>query len=914
MLGRDPRPTASERLLRALLLAYPRRFRDRFGRGLIDGLHEDLRAARRSGRLATGRFWIAAARDAVIHGVLERIAPSARRARHSTLPITPGHLELRVTHLSQDVRFALRSLWRARVSSLVSVTTLGVGIGATTAIFTVVDTVVLEPLPYPESDALVAVYRTSETSDRGAAAAPDVRDWDELVTSFQDVGAWTEIASDFEEGEGVVQLPGSRLSAGMLRTLGVSPALGRWFTEDEDRIGGPDVILLGHAMWRDRFGADPDLVGRTILRNGDPHTVLGVMPEGFRFPTPETEHWVPLRDDELLRLAGIENPGRGLGFLNTVARLAPGVGLDAARAELQRVTAGIDAEHPETASTGATLVSLHEATVGEVKSTLFTFLAAVAIVLLISCANVANLAIARSSARSTEMSVRSALGAARARLVQLLLTESALVGLAAGGLGILFALGLTGLLTSMSGDTIPRGYAIELDGSVLAFAAALSLATGLLFGLFAAVSASRPRISEGLKEGGRGGSSGRATSFLRSGLVVAQVAMALALMTGAGLLINSYYRLTQVDAGFEHENVLTARVTLPPDRYESDAQVLAFFDGLTERVEGLPGVTAVTTSYSPPLAQSDFEQTIAAEDWASADQEDGVWAGTVIVGDEFFEASGVPITRGRDFDRTDRAGSPVAVVNETMADRLWPGEDALGKRFRVTGGISGTIESLARRFFPDGWITVVGVAGDVRRESLETEPRPEFYRPHAQMAWPGSAVLVRTTSDPLSLVEALKREVRALDRGLAVTSIHSLRGLVDASTAGPRFRTTLLLTFAVIASFLAMIGVYGVMAFSVGERRREIGVRMALGASGGRVRKDVVFGGLRMSIVGVAVGLVGAVIGSRALSAMVFGISTQDPWTYGVVALLVLAVALAASYVPALRASRIDPTHVLRES
>ncbi len=904
----------SRRVLVGLMRIYPAAFRDRFAAGMLEGMEEDLRAARCRGRLATARFWVGAVGDALVHGTLERIASTGLRDARSTVRTSPRTGEFALRGILQDLRFGGRSLARAWLGSTVSVLTLGVGIGATTAIFTVVDSVILEPLPYPDSDRLVSVYRISDRSERGNAAPLDVRDWREQVTAFEEVGAWVHITSVFEQADGVEQIPGARLSAGMLPVLGVPPAVGRVFSEEEDLIGAPDVILLSHRFWRDRLGADPGVLGTTIDRNGEPHTVVGVMPEGFGFPTPETDHWVPLRGDESLRLAGVEAPGRGLGFVHTVARLTPGTSLAAARTELQAVTAGIDEVDPSPDVTGATLISLHEAEIGEVRTTLLTFFAAVGIVLLISCANVASLALGRASARATEMSVRAALGAGRARLVQLVLIESAVLGLAAGAVGVVFALGITSVLRSVAGDTIPRGHTLGLDGSVLVFAGILALASGLAFGSFAAFSTSRPRIAEGLKAGARGATTGRGTGSLRNGLVIVQVGMALALMTGAGLLLNSYFRLTGVESGFAVENVLTARVTLSPDEYATDEAVLTFFDELTSRLGGLPGVTNVTTSYSPPLAHSDFNQTIETERVPETDRGDPLWAGTVIVGDGFFEAAGVPIRHGRGFDRTDRGEAPVAVVNETMAREIWPDEDPIGQRFRVTGGITGSIESLERRFFSRDWITVVGVAGDVRRESLEIPARPEFYRPHAQMAWPGMAVLVRTTARPQTLVPAIKREVRALDRSLAVTNVESLEQLVHESTAAPRFRTMLLVTFALIAAFLAMIGIYGVMAFAVGERRHEIGIRMALGASGRRVRREIVSRGLRLAGLGIALGLVGALAGARALRAMVFGISTRDPLTFALVALVVLLVSVAASYIPALKASRVDPTGALRRS
>ncbi|MDX1396639.1 MAG: FtsX-like permease family protein, partial [Gemmatimonadota bacterium] len=470
-----------------------------------------------------------------------------------------------------------------------------------------------------------------------------------------------------------------------------------------------------------------------------------------------------------------------------------------------------------------------------------------------------------------------------------------------------------GALGSLAADSIPRGEEIGIDASVIGFAGLLSLATGLLFGFFAATASARVAIASGLREGTRGSSATRRAGTLRNGLAVAQVALALALMTGAGLLANSYYRLNSVETGFSFENVLTARVSVPVERYDTDASILQFFDELTAGVERLPGVTSVTTSYSPPLASSSFRQSIEIDDGPGGEDEDRVWAGTVIVGEGFFDASGIPLVAGRGFGPADRGGPQVAVVNRTMAERYWPGEDAVGKRFRITGGITGSVESLDRRYFVRDWMTVVGVAGDVRRRSLEEPAEPEFYRPHSQMAWPGMAFLIRTTGDPEALVPALKAETARLDRTLPVTSIRTLSQLRAEATAMPRFRTALLGAFAAIASFLAIIGVYGVMSFTVGQQRHEIGIRMALGASHRQVMRRVLGRGLRVAGFGAALGLALAFVGSRALGAMVYGISTRDPLTYVAVTALILGVALAATALPARRASRVDPVGTLRE-
>jgi putative ABC transport system permease protein len=422
------------------------------------------------------------------------------------------------------------------------------------------------------------------------------------------------------------------------------------------------------------------------------------------------------------------------------------------------------------------------------------------------------------------------------------------------------------------------------------------------------------QLTTALREGARGTTGGPRGQFIRNGLVVAQIGLAVVLLTGAGLLVNSFLRLTSVDPGFEPSNVLTAGLTLPPSRYPTDEMVLGFFDNLSARVEGLPGVTRVTTSYSLPFAEANFRQALAVEGKEPPSREGaGPWAGTVIVGDDYFSVSGVSILQGRGFNRQDRVGAPqVAVVNMTMAARQWPGEDVIGKRFRLDGGISGSVESLDARFYPDDWITIVGVAADVRRRGLESEPVEEFYRPHAQMAWPGMSLLVRTAGEPAALFASVQREVWAIDPELAV-NLSTMQQLMSSSIATPRLRTTLLTAFATVAAFLAMIGVYGVMALTVAQRRQEIGVRIALGAGKSRVVAEILGKGLRVTGLGIVVGLVGAVAATRVLTAMLFGISAFDPLTFAGVVGSVALVATAACYVPARRASRVDPVVVLRD-
>ncbi|MEE8549749.1 MAG: ABC transporter permease [Gemmatimonadota bacterium] len=818
-----------------------------------------------------------------------------------------------MSSLLQDIKFGVRSLTKSPIFSLVAIVTLGVGIGATTAIFSLVNSVVLRPLSYPNADELITVWRVTNSTSQFSTSYPDFRDWREQVTSFAALGAHTEVSYVFRRDVGADELYGEGVSVDVLPLLGVTPHIGRWFSEEEDVIGGPDAIILGYSMWRDRYGADSTLIGKTILLSENQFTVVGVMPRGFHFPTPDALYWVPLRGDEILREAGIENPGRTIGFLNVVGRLKRGVDLATASREIESITARID-EAENTRWRGVNLIGLREVLVGDVSGALFTFFGAVALVLLIACANVANLYLVRSSARRREIAVRAALGAGRRRLVRQLLTESTVLAIAGGAVGVIVALWATSAAVSLAGDSIPRAHEIAVDPAALAFTAIVAVIAGLLFGVVPALQLSSRGVSPAINEIARGSTGGRRSRGFQQGLVIAQIALALVLLTGAGLLMNSFIRLMAVDPGFEAEGALTARVSLPRERYATDEATLAYFDEVVERLSALPGVTRVATSYSIPFAQNNFILSFLLEgEEEPPRKEERQWAGTVLVGEGYFEAAGVRMLRGRGFDRRDRYGPEVVVINETMARRYWAGEDPIGKRFRTTGGLSGSVESLESRFYQREWMTVVGVAGDVRRRSLNEPAMPEFYRLHAQMAWPGGAFIVRAENRPEELIALMRREIWAVDPAVPIEQVGTMRQLINRSVAAPRFRTLLLSTFAAVAGFLAVLGVYGVMAFAVAQRKREIGIRMALGAPSQRVLGEILGRGMRLTAYGVAVGIIGALIGTRTLSAMVYGISAYDPFTYAGVAVALALVAAIACYIPALRASRVDPVITLRE-
>jgi putative ABC transport system permease protein len=886
-------PALARRILRASL---PQIDRDDVLANL-DQLYEERRTRRGAGH-ANRWYW----RQALTFAVRLRwprlaTSNSTRRPRAD------------ISAVLYDFRVAARGLVRAPTYTVVAGLTIALGIGATTSIFSIVNGVILKPLPYPNAQEIVVVWRTDQGVTRGVLSYPDFDDWRRENSTFASLGGHAEHMGVFQWDEGATQLVGERVSVELLPLLGVRPVLGRWFTDDEDRRDGPRAIILHHRLWHQRFGGDTSVVGRTIRVDDRPHTIVGVMPPEFLFPVATRDYWIPLREDETLRDVGFDRRTRYLNFIDVVARLQPNVTAEAAVADLAAIGQRVDGRN----NFGAGLEGLHEHAVGGVRFMLFVFLGAVGLVLAIACANVANLALSRATSRSREMALRSALGAGRWRLARHMLAESLLVALAGGAVGVAIAAGGVDLFLRIAGDTIPRSHEVSLDGVVLGFATAISVLSGLAFGLIPVLQNRSTRLDAALRDGTRGAAVDRRHHLLRHGLVVTQIGLAVVLLTGAGLLLNSFIRLTSVDTGFDPNNVLTASVSLPVEQYASDDVVLRFFDDLVTRVGGLPGVTRVATSYSPPFAGSNFQQSFLVEGQDPVPSDQTPWAGTVIVGGGYFQASGVTVLRGREFDVRDRGGAPrVAIVNETMAMTHWPGEDALGKRFQIGSGISGAAASLDPRFLAREWLTVVGVAADVRRRELGDDPIPEFYRPHAQMAWPAMSLLVRTAGHPEQLIGALQREVWALDPRLAVTDVSTVRELLHQSIATPRLRMTLLSAFALVAAFLAMIGVYGVMALTVAQRTQEIGVRMALGAARTRVIGEVLARGFRMTGLGIVIGVGGSVAATRVLSTMLFGVSAYDPLTYTAVTGSLVLVAALACYLPAHRASRVDPLEAIR--
>jgi putative ABC transport system permease protein len=799
--------------------------------------------------------------------------------------------------LWQDVRYGLKTLGKSPGFTTVAVLALAIGIGANTAIFSVVNAVLIRPLPFREPDRLVRIWESNPERNAPlfSISAANYLDWREQCTSFERIEAYRReqpvaIAGD----DGPEQVMSGRFSAGLPGVLGLAPQLGRSFVADEERPGSGAVAILGHGFWQRRFGGDPGVIGKPITLDGEPYTIVGVMPEGFVLPNNAAEVWTPLA------FSGPELD-RANRFLRVLARLKPGVPLEQATAELAAVAARLAEQHPDAnRGWGVAVQGLQETVVdARVRRALLVLLGAVGFVLLIACANVANLLLARAAGRGREIAVREALGASRGRIVRQLLTESMLIALAGGALGLLLAAWGIDFLAALDPGTIPRVAEVDVDGRVLGFTLATSVLTGLAFGLFPALRASAQDLNTALKEGGQDRSGERGRGF-RSTLVVLEAALALVLLIGAGLLARSFVRLQEVSLGFEPRGVTALQISLPKSRYPEAAQARDFVGRLIERVATLPGVTAAGAASTVPMFGGNTMTAFTVEGRPSQPGEYEA-ADFRVVTPGYLDTLGVPLLRGRGLTPADDEGAPpVLVINETFARRYWPGEDALGKRIAIRG-----VEGEPH--------TVVGVVGDVRELEAETEPRPTMYQPLMQFpAMRSMTVVARAEGEPEGLAAALREQVWAIDRDQPIASIASMEEIVGRSIAEPRFNALLLGLLAGVALLLALVGIAGVVAYGVARRTREIGVRMALGAHPDDVLRLVLVQGLRPVLAGVAIGLPAAYASSRVLSGLLFGVSPTDPWTYAGVAALLVAAAAVACWVPARRAARVDPVVALR--
>jgi predicted permease len=797
--------------------------------------------------------------------------------------------------LWQDLRYAVRALLKRPGFTLVAVATLTLGVGATSAIFSVVNSVLLRPLPYKDSERVVQVWENNLKRGwtRDTISPLNFEDWRTQNRSFDAISAYEYDGLVLAGGESPERLVGILASSDFFRVLGVEPALGRGFLPGEDRPGAARVVVISSRLWQRRLGARADALGQPLTLNGEAYTVVGVMPQGFEFPSRGVDAWVPSLD--------LARP-RSDHFMYSVARLKPSVTLETAQADVDAVARRLAEQYPDTnGNGGVTLVPLHEEVVGKARRGLLLMLGAVALLLLIACVNVANLLLARASGRQKEMAVRAALGASRWRIARQLLTESLLLGVLGGGCGALLSVWSVGLLVTASGGGIPRSQEVTVDARALVFTLAASVLTGLLFGLAPAHNFSAPDLNRMLKEGTKGVAGGRRQSRAQGALVVSEIALALVLLAGAGLLAKSYARLSSVNPGFDADGVLTARVSLSESRYKEKERQALFFRQVLERVRALPGVKHAGAVSDLPFSGSRTSQSFDIEGHQPAEGELTPTADYRKITPGYLGAMSISLLRGREFTERDDAGAPtVAVVNEAFARRFFPGEEALGKRLLYTEG---------GRQVPR---EIIGVVGDLTHESLADERAPEVYVPFAQRPNSWMFLAVRGGGETAALAGSIRAAVREVDAGEPVYGITTMRQRLDQSLAPRRFNAMLLGTFAAAATLLAAVGVFGVLSFQVAERRHEIGIRMALGAQRRDVLKLVVGRGLRLVLVGVLVGLAASLAVTRLMTSLLYGVSATDPATLASISLILVGVAVLASYLPARRATKVDPVTALR--
>jgi putative ABC transport system permease protein len=811
--------------------------------------------------------------------------------------------------LIQDLRYGARVLLKKPGFTLIAVITLALGVGANTAIFSVVNAVLLRPLPYAEPGRLVALWEsnTRRLEARSAISYPNFFDWRAQSKSFERMASYyandlalTGIATS-------VNLRGAVVSPDLFATLGVKPQLGRWFVSGEEKPGNR-VAIIGHSLWRRQFGGDPNVVGRAVTLGGRQFNVVGVMPAGFQFPieAQPVEVWVTssIDGEKADPKETAQNEQRGAHFLQAVGRLNPGVTLEQAQAEMNVIGANLEKQYPDSNTRhGVKLVHYHDDLVHDYSEALWLILGAVGCVLLIACANVANLLLARATARYKEIAVRAALGASRRRVVRQLLTESLLLSLGGGLLGLLSAWWGTEALVKLIPEEAPRLAEINIDRRVFGFTLLISVVTGVVFGLAPALQASKVELTESMKEGSRSAGPGGGRGRMRGALIVAEIAIALVVLIGAGLLLQTFRKLQQVDLGFDTRNVLTASVTLNDARYPKPEQAAAFFQNLLGRVKSLPGVEAASAVVPQPLSGDTFVFSFEIEG-RNIPKGERPSSHFRAISLDYFSVMKIPLLAGRAFTERDDAHSPgVLIVNETFAKRHFPNENPIGKH--VKPGISLEGEPV--------WREIVGVVKDVKhRQSLSHDYEPEYYAPHAQMPINSMNLVVRTTNDPRGLASAIQREVQSLDRNIPVYRIRTLEQYLGVAVAQPKFNALLLGLFAGLALLLTAVGLYGVMAYSVVQRAQEIGIRIALGARTGDVLKMVLRQGLKLTAVGLAIGLAAAWALTRYMQSLLFGVKAADPLTFVAIALLLIAAALVACWIPARRATKVDPMVALR--
>jgi putative ABC transport system permease protein len=835
---------------------------------------------------------------------------TAREARYAALRAMGGieqHKEecrdmRRVNFIEdfiQDLRYGLRVLVKSPVFTIVAVLSLALGIGANTAIFSVVNGLLLQPLPYPEPERIVDVWHTPPQESFPGMATFSVSpgnylDWKNQNESFESMAVYQGAGFSMSNGDTPVTVIGTAVSSEFFSVLRSTPIQGRTFLPEEEQPGHNQVVVLGHGLWQRAFGGDPNLIGQTLSLDSQKFTVIGIMPSGFEFPQ-EGELWVPLAWDDK------ERQTRAIHDYGVIARLKPDVSLTKAQAEMSTISSRLEQQYPEAnKGWGAVVIPLREDLVGDIRPALLVLFGAVGFVLLIACANVANLMLARGANRKKEIAIRIALGAARSRIVRQLLTESILLSTAGGVLGLLLAGWGSQVLVQMSSGSLPIPREISMDRWALGFTLLLSFAAGIVAGIAPAFQLSAAETSETLKQGtGRNGGSS-ASQRTRKALVIAEVILSLILLIGAGLMIRSFWKLQQVNPGFDTSNTLVMGVGLPATKYTDPQHQAVFFDRVLEQISALPGVVSAGSTTTLPLSGSGSTQPFTIQGRPEPLVAEQPTAKMRYISPDYFRAMGIPLRQGRFFNDQDRdKGTQVLIISETMAQQFWPGEDPIGKRLTP----SFHLEAGARE--------IVGVVGDVKA-GLDADTAPVMYMPYKQAPRSRMMLVARTTSNPQNFTQAISRAIQAIDNEQALWNVRTMEQVLTNSVSGRRFNMTLLITFAGLALVLAAVGVYGVMNYSVTLRRRELGIRLALGAQRGDVLRLVLGQGLTLTFIGIGVGLIAAYGLTRLMESLLYGVSATDYLTFISVSGVLLVVGLLASYLPARRATKVDPMIALR--
>jgi predicted permease len=828
----------------------------------------------------------------------------------------------RLETLAQDLRYGGRALRKNPAFTITAVLTLALGIGANTAVFSFVNSILLRPLPYSDPERLVQVKEHDRTKgvDFDWASFPNFHDWKEQNHVFEKMAAYTYVLLNLTGGDQPQTLLGLKVSADLLPLLGTRPILGRIILPEEDQPERHHVVVLSYDLWKRAFAQSPDAIGRSLTLDDESYTVVGVMPPDFNFPpTVPVSSMLPSRKMSFWVPLGFAlNPAqRDWQMLGVVARLKPGASLASARAEMDTIAQRLEQQYPvQDSGVGVHIQGLRDQVVRDVRPAILVFLAAISLVLLIACANIANLQAARSTTRQKEIAVRIAIGASRPRIVRQLLTESLLLALFGGGLGVPIALTVMKILRVMIPGNLPRLAEVSFDARVLAYTFGISLLTGFIFGLAPALGASSLNLSQSLKGDGLRSTAGDRSSRLRSALVVTEVALSMAVLIGAGLMFKSFLRLQQVDPGFQPDNVLTAWTTLNGTKYRQPAEAAAFYRNVLERVESLPGVEAAGAVDALPLTSLHPGGPFSIEGRPTDLDVEAPFAYRCIVSPDYFRTMGIQLIRGRVFTETDRAGAlGVVMINDSAAREYWPGDDPVGNRLSFTVGNT-----------PPTWLEIVGVAGDVRQDGLDVRVKPTIYLPMLQVPKGFAFLVVRAAqAQPENqhareyprapdLTAAIRAAIAAVDSDQPIFSVRAMSDIYGDALAGRRFNMLILAAFGTLALLLAGIGIYGLIAYAVTNRGQEIGVRVALGARPRQILTLIIRQGLSLTLAGIAFGLGGALILARFMSSLLFQVQSSDPATLGVVALVLTSVALLASYIPARRAMRLDPAIALRSA